>query len=164
MKTSFNNIPLCHWWKYSWFPCHHALFLSLPLWHQWQRELPLMISLPLCSCCATHNIFSTKSYADLFGEETTPSLYLRYSKVSLGRGLVKIYAICFFVPMYSNLVFFSVTYSRRKWILIWICFVLEFITRFLQMFIELVLSQSTKWAHHISLVCLATFASSREPE
>jgi hypothetical protein len=48
------------------------------------------------------------------GAETTPSFYRRYSKSSLGRGLVKISAIFSFVPTYSTLMFFSTTYSRRK--------------------------------------------------
>lgn len=62
MTILFNNLPLCHWLQYSYshtpsvimhthaHPNHHAPFLSLPLWHQWQRESSLMISLSLFSC------------------------------------------------------------------------------------------------------------------
>ena len=142
MTTSFNNLPFCHQWQYSLFPCHHAHFIFLPLWHQWQRELPLMISLPLCSSCATQNYFLAESYVDLFGEETTSRLFLRYSKVSLGRGLVNISTICSFFLMYSNLMLFSMTYSCIRWNLIGIFFVFYYITGFLDMFIALVLSQS----------------------
>ena len=135
-----NILSLFHWWKHSCSPSHHAHFLFLPLWHQWKRELPLMISPPLCSCCATHNCFSVESYVDPFGEETTPNLCQRYSKVSLVRSLVKIYAIYSFIPMYSNLMFLFVTCSHRKWNLIGIWFVLKCLIGFLDMFIVLVLS------------------------
>ena len=107
----------------------NVIMLSLPLWHQWKRELSLF------TCC-------TWSHVDPFGDEITPSLCLRYSKVSLGRGLVKISPIYSFVPIYSNVMLFFVTCSLRKWNLIGICFVLECITRFLEMFITLMLSQS----------------------
>ena len=95
------------------------------------------------------------SYAWCFGEWITPNFYLRYSKASLGRGLVKMYAIYSFVSTYSNMIFFSVTCSLRKWNLMGMCLVLECITRFLDMFITLVLSQN-----HTLLVCLPMFASS----
>lgn len=114
-------------------PLSSCSFLYLPLWHQWKRELPLMLSLPLFTCC-------TRSHANPIGERITPNLCLIYSKVSLGRGLVKISSTCSFVPMYSSMMFFFFTYSLRKWNLIVICFVLECITRFLEMFIALVLS------------------------
>ena len=77
-----------------------------------------------------------------FGEGITPNFCLRYSNVSLGRGLVKMSTICSFVSTYSSLMFFSVTYSLRKWNLMGMCFVLECITRFLDMFITLVLSHN----------------------
>lgn len=51
-------------------------------------------------------------------------------------------AICSFISIYSSLMFFFVTYSLRKWNLMGICFVLECITGFVDMFIALVLSQS----------------------
>ena len=121
--------------SFSCSPYHHARLLSLPLWHQWKRECPLKLSFSLFSCCAW-------SHANPLGEETTSCLCLRYSKVSLARGLVKMSAICSFVPTYSNLMFFSMTYSLRKWNLIGICFVSECITRFLEMFIAPVFSQS----------------------
>ena len=114
------------------------------------------------SWCVGHNLFSTDDYADQFGETITPSICQRYSKVSLGRGLVKIFAIYCFVPMYSNLMFFPVTFSYKKQNLIGICFVLECITRFLEMFIELVLSQSIRMGS--SPICIVEFASSKEPE
>ena len=69
----------------------------------------------------------------------TPNFSRRYSKVSLGRGLVKMFAVCSFVPIYSNLIFFYVTCSWRKWNLIGICLVLECITRFLEILMALVL-------------------------
>ena len=112
-------------------PGHYALLLSLPLWHQWKREFPLMLFLFLAlliSCLA-------------FWEEITPVLYLRYSKLSLERGLVKMSSIYSFVLGSSNLMFFSMTCSLRKWNLIGICFVLECITGFLEVLIALVLSQ-----------------------
>jgi hypothetical protein len=54
------------------------------------------------------------------------------------------YAFYSFVPMNSNLIFFCVTRSRRKWNLIGTCLVLECITGFLEMFIALVLSHSIR--------------------
>ena len=33
-------------------PLSSCSFLSLPLWHQWQREFPLILSLSLISCCS----------------------------------------------------------------------------------------------------------------
>ena len=130
-----NNLPLCHWWQYSHSfscsPCHRPalpimmLFhFYLPLWHEWKRECLLMFS------CLS------------FWGGITPNFCLRYSKVSLGRGLVKMSTICSFVSTYSSLMFFSLTCSLRKWNLMGMCFVLQCITGFLDMFIALVLSQS----------------------
>ena len=50
------QFPLFHWWKHSCSPCHHACFLSLPLWYQWRRvifPLPstfLSVFLLFCGC------------------------------------------------------------------------------------------------------------------
>ena len=77
-----------------------------------------------------------------FGEGITPNFCLRYSNVSLGRGLVKMSTICSFVSTYSSLMCFFVTCSLRKWKLMGMCFVLKCITGFLDIFIELVLSQN----------------------
>ena len=71
---------------------------------------------------------------------TTPSLCLRYSKASLGNGLVRISATCSLEGTYSNLTFCSSTCSRRKWYLIGMCLVFECMTRFFEMLIALVLS------------------------
>ena len=71
---------------------------------------------------------------------TTPSFCLRYSKVSLGNGLVSISATCSLGGTYSNLTFCSSTCSRRKWYLIGMCLVFECITGFFEMLIALVLS------------------------
>jgi hypothetical protein len=60
--------------------------------------------------------------------------------MSLGRGLVKIVATCSLVKMYSILTLCSTTCSLRKWYLMGISFVFEFITRFFEMLIALVLS------------------------
>ena len=70
----------------------------------------------------------------------TPNFSLRYSKVYLGRGLVKMYATCSFSLIYSNLIIFYVTCSQRKWNLIGMCLVLECITGFLEILMALVLS------------------------
>ena len=67
---------------------------------------------------------------------------MRYLNVSLGKGFVKMSAICSLVSTYSILMFFSITCSLRKWNLMETCLVLECITGFLDMFIALVLSQS----------------------
>lgn len=56
---------------------------------------------------------------------TTPSFCLRYSKVSLGNGLVSISATCSLEGTYSNLIFCSSTCSGIKWYLIGICLVFE---------------------------------------
>jgi hypothetical protein len=98
-------------------------------------------------------------HVDHCGAETTPSFYRRYLKVSLGRGLVKICAICSFVPTYSTLMLFSVTCSHRKRNLIRMCFILECITRFLEILIALVLSQNIRISHHIPPACPTKFAS-----
>ena len=112
---------------------------------------PVIMLLPLSWCSSIFiSLFDISgkgnafwcSHVSPFGEEITPNLSLRYSKFSLGRGLMKMSAIFSFVSTYSNLTFFSVTYSLRKWNLIGICFVLECINGFLEMFIALVLPQS----------------------
>ena len=71
---------------------------------------------------------------------TTPSFCLRYSKVSLGKGLVSISATCSLEGTYSNLTFCSSTCSLIKWYLIGICLAFECMTRFFEMLIALVLS------------------------
>ena len=71
---------------------------------------------------------------------TTPSFCLRYSKVSLGSGFVRISATCSLEGTYSNLTFCSSTCSRRKWYLIGMCLVFECMTGFFEMLIALVLS------------------------
>ena len=71
---------------------------------------------------------------------TTPSFCLRYSKVSLGNGLVSISTTCSLEGTYSNLTFCSSTCSRRKWYLIGMCLVFECMTGFFEMLIALVLS------------------------
>jgi hypothetical protein len=58
--------------------------------------------------------YSSISKSIQCGDETTPSLCQRYSKLPLRRGLVKLFAIFSFVPTYSTLMLFSITYSRRK--------------------------------------------------
>jgi hypothetical protein len=55
--------------------------------------------------------------------------------VSLGRGLVKIYATCSLVVMYSKLTLFLATYSLGKWYFIGICFIFDCIKIFLEMLI-----------------------------
>jgi hypothetical protein len=76
-----------------------------------------------------------------FGGEITLSLWRRYSKDSRGSGFVKMSTTCSFVPTYSTLMFFSITYSYRKRYLIGMCFVLECITGFFEILMALILSQ-----------------------
>ena len=134
------------------FPFQQA---SLPLWHQWKRVTSFNnITLPI----AKHYCFA-EDEPDQNGKEVTPNCCRRYSKVSLGRGLVKISTICSFVPIYSNLMFFFVTFFQRKWNLIGICLVLECITGFLEMLIALMLSHRIRTDHHVLLICLAKFVS-----
>lgn len=80
-------------------------------------------------------------------------------KVSLASGLVKISAIYTFVPTYSSFLFFSVACSHRKWYLIRMCFILECITRFLDILMALVLSQSieTISSHFNCISCKVFF-------
>ena len=70
----------------------------------------------------------------------TPRFCQRYTNISCVRSSMNMLVICSFVPMYSTLIFFSTTYSRRKWYLIGICSVIECITRFLERLMALVLS------------------------
>ena len=77
-----------------------------------------------------------------FGKGITPNFCLRHSNFSLGKGFVNMSTICSFFSTYSSLMFFSVTYSLIKWNLMGMCFVLECITGFLDIFIALVLSQN----------------------
>jgi hypothetical protein len=60
--------------------------------------------------------------------------------VSMGRGLVKISTVYSLVAMYSSLALCSTTFSLRKWYLMGICFVFEYIKRFFEMSIALVFS------------------------
>ena len=73
-------------------------------------------------------------------EDTSPSLFLRYSNGSLARGFVNIFAICSFVGTYSNFTTFCATCSLRKWYLIGMCLVFEWSTGFFEILIALVLS------------------------
>ena len=75
------------------------------------------------------------------GKGINPSIPCKYSKVSLGRGLVKISAIFSLVITYSNLIYFSTTFSLNMWYLIEMCLVLEWNIGFLDIFIVLVLPQ-----------------------
>ena len=98
------------------------------------NELPLITNLPLRACFLylPYSSFSPPlasmekgtsvmpmlSYCCVvedrsiqLGDSMTLNFSLRYSKVSLGRGLVKMSATCSFVPIYSNLIFFYVTCS-----------------------------------------------------
>ena len=76
-----------------------------------------------------------------FGVEISSSLLWRYSKDSRGRSFVNMSTTCSFVPTYSTRIFFSTTYSRRKWYLIGMFFILECITGFFEILMALVLSQ-----------------------
>ena len=96
------------------------------------KGTPAMLPLSYCSVVEDRWI--------QLGDSMTPNFSLRYSKVSLGRGLVKMYATCSFVPIYSNLILFYVTCSRRKWNLIGMCLVLECITGILEILMALILS------------------------
>jgi hypothetical protein len=107
------------------------LFLSPPLTSMEMGNPPNYIPLFIIA----------EDYGNQFGEEITPNFCRRYSKVSLGRGFVNMSTICSSVPMYTNLILFSMTYSHRKWNLIGKCLVLECITGFLEIFIALVLSK-----------------------
>ena len=93
------------------------------------------------SLCTSKTYKISIQKAFIFGVEITPSLWRRYSKASSGIGFVKMSSTCSFVPTYSTLMFFSPTYSRRKWYLIGMCLVLECITRFFNILMALVLSQ-----------------------
>ena len=72
--------------------------------------------------------------------ETTPSFCLRYSNASLGKCLVNISATSSLEGTYSNLTFFSSTYSCKKWYLRGICLVLEWITGFFEILMAILLS------------------------
>ncbi len=93
------------------------------------------------SLCTSKTYKISIQKAFIFGVEITPSLWKRYSKASRGSGFVKMYATCFFVPTYSNQMFFSATCSHRKWYLIGMCLVLECINGFFEILMALVLSQ-----------------------
>ena len=76
-----------------------------------------------------------------FCKGITPIFYLRCSKDSLGSGSVKMSATYSFVSTYSSLKTFWDTCSLRKWYFIGMCFVLECMIWFFDMFITLVLSK-----------------------
>ena len=109
--------------------------------------------LPLSYCCVVEDI------SIQMGDIMNPNFSLRYSKVSLGKGLVKMPATYSFVPIYSNLIFFFVTCSQRKWNLIGMCLVLECITGFLEILMALVLSHriGLGLSHVMCMSCKAFF-------
>ena len=74
-------------------------------------------------------------------KELTPNFRLRWSKYPLGNGLVKISTICSFVSTYSCFKTFLDTCSLRKWYYIGMCFFLECMKEFFDIFMALVLSQ-----------------------
>ena len=71
----------------------------------------------------------------------TPNIPRKYSKISLGRGLVNISTIFSLVFTYSYLISFSTTFSLNMWYLIEMCLVFKCKPRYLDIFIVLVLSQ-----------------------
>lgn len=87
--------------------------------------------------------------------ETTPSFCLRYSNASMGRVLANMSATCSLDGTYSNLTFYSSTFSHKKWYLIGMCFVLECITGFFEILMALVLSHSMEMGgeHFIWISC-----------
>ena len=86
------------------------------------------------------------------GRGITPSIPHKYSKVSLGRGLVKISAIFSLVLTYSNLISFSTTFYLNMWYLIEMCLVFICNTRILCIFTMHVLSQSMTKVSLISII------------
>ena len=126
------KIPLRIDFPYSqlYLPCS----IVSTLWHQWKRVPIVAILLPLSYWCIVED------EPIQLGDSMTPNFSLRYSKVSLGRGSIKMFATYSFVPVYSNLIFFSMTYSQRKWNLIGMCLVLECILGFLEILMALILS------------------------
>ena len=107
-------------------------YKSMPL-----NELPLSTNIPLRSCflylpCSYFSpplelmeqgtsVMLLLSYSCVvedrsiqLGDSMTPNFSLRYSKVSLGIGLVKISTTCSFVPIYSNLIFFNLFLKKVK--------------------------------------------------
>ena len=93
------------------------------------------------SLCTSKTYKISIKKAFIFRVKITPSLWWRYSKASRGSSFVKMSSTCSFAPTYSTLMFFYATYSRRKWYLIGMCFVLECITGFFEILMVLVLSQ-----------------------
>ena len=94
-------------------------------------KLPLSSYLPLRLHFLLYN----------FCNGITPIFCLRFSKASLGSGLVKMSATYSFVSTYSTLTTFWDTCSLRKWYFIGMCFVLECMTKSFDIFMILVLSQ-----------------------
>ena len=94
-------------------------------------QLPLSSYLSMILCVLLYN----------FWKGITPIFCLRCSKASLGSGLVKMSATCSFVSTYASLTTFRDTCSLRKWYFIGMCFVLERMIGFFDIFMALVLSQ-----------------------
>jgi hypothetical protein len=146
-----DHLSLCLY-TYDLSLCFPTSSHTLLLWNQWKGINFLGDTPPICKLWiillnfSLPSVSSCKSmiYIKIIQNFLIPSFYRRYSKVSLGRGLVKMYAIFYFVPMYSKLIFFSVTCSRRKWYLSGMCFVLECITGFFEILIVLVWSQNIR--------------------
>ena len=90
-------------------------------------------------------------YSDV-GRGITLSIPHKYSKISLGRGLVNIYAIYSLVLTYSIFISFSTTFSLNMWYLIEMCLVFECNTRFLDIFNVLVLLQCITIGSLISIL------------
>jgi len=76
-----------------------------------------------------------------YEEDIIPNICLRYSNDSHGRGLANISAIFSCIGTYSSLTTLSNTCSLRKWYLIGMWFIMDFITISFDILIEIVLSQ-----------------------
>ena len=142
----FNDIPIFHWWNH-----HNSPMIMIPLsscfWYFYppltsmkNGNSPWQYSAPCSLCIILKTYLLFEDYAHQFGAKNTPSLCQRYSNLSLRIGFMNISTIYSFVPIYSNMMLFFLNCSSRKWNMIAITFFLEYITGFLDIFIELVLS------------------------
>ena len=97
------------------------------------------LSLKICkSDMSVDHHFDNKNVRDYI--QQTPNCSLIFSNCCWGKGLVNILAIWQCVLTYSSLIVLFKTCSLRKWNLIGICFVFEWITGYLEMLMALVLS------------------------
>ena len=133
METIFNILSLCHWL---------LQFLNFPIFSPFDiNDKGFLLIAPLVDISPPEMLLFLLF---VHYKEINPNLCIRCSNASLGSGLVNISTICSLVSIYSNLTTSWDTWSLLECYFIGMCFVLDCMTEFFDIFMALVLSPCMK--------------------